>query len=192
MLLCVFLFLNVLLTSGALKYKKTLIEETFAKQVAILSQSCCKTWSQAHKEQSKELSLCLDEGGELTLLITGLSRFLEFGKPQTIPLFGKKTSYSPEPVNGKYLYTKLLSSILRESSEKLISQSVYEGEFYGIFDTHGELKGDTKWWVSSWANVVEYINQGYKENYRVYSHQIDQKTGSNYVYLMKGRHFFLS
>ena len=74
----------------------------------------------------------------------------------------------------------------------LLSQSVYGGEFYGIFDTHSELKGDTKCWVSSWANVVDFINQGYNDNYNVYSHQIDQKTGSNYVYMMKRKHPSLS
>ncbi|XP_075244680.1 uncharacterized protein LOC142338694 isoform X2 [Convolutriloba macropyga] len=138
--------------------------------------SACK-WNETAKDTPN--------GGELTLFITGQSGLLINGVPSTTPFFGKKTSYSPETVNGKYVYANLMSSIVKDCSEMLLSQSVYGGEFYGIFDTHSELKGDTKCWVSSWANVVDFINQGYNDNYNVYSHQIDQKTGSNYVYMMK-------
>ncbi|XP_075244681.1 uncharacterized protein LOC142338695 [Convolutriloba macropyga] len=129
---------------------------------------------------------CSDKGGELTLLITGKSRKLPNGRPQRVPLFGTKTSYNPEIIAGKYVYASLVDSIVQKSDDDLISQSVHDGEFYGIFGSHSKLSGATKWRCSTWSNIIDYINEAHISNYHVCSLAADQVTGLFYAYLMQG------
>ena len=132
---------------------------------------------------------CVGDNGELTLQITGRFPKKAGGEQimmRRVSLFGTKTSYNPKKIGDKYEYNGLVGSIVIDSSDNLISQSVNDGEFYGIFGTHTLLKGDAKWWCSNWTNIFEFIQEGYNDNYRVYSLEADEKTGLHYLYMIQG------
>ena len=70
-----------------------------------------------------------DQGGELTLYMTGKAEQLENGRPSTEPLYsdGKRTLFPIPEAYRKVKYNDFISSHVRNCDNILISQDICKG-----------------------------------------------------------------
>ena len=133
-----------------------------------------------------------DMGGELTLYMTGNAHKLSMGRPSREPLYSKgdRDQYPIPEEYSKVRYVDFVSSHVKNSDNMLISQSIHESKFCGIFGTHKRYKTkstSTSWGKkSSYPDMIEYIRTQWKDDKYVFSLVADEETGSFYVYLVEG------
>lgn len=122
--------------------------------------------------------------------MTGNAHQLSQGRPSREPLYSEGTR-DEYPIPTEYLeveYVDFISSHVKNCDNMLISQSLYDKKFTGIFGPHKRYNKKASSWgeKSSYENLIEYIKKQWKEEKNIFSLVADEETGSFYVYLVEG------
>ena len=111
-------------------------------------------------------------------------------RPIREPLFSKghRESYPIPPEYEKVNYMGFIGSHIKNRSHILISQSLCQNYFSGIFATHKKLSGrQMSWWTSNdYDALFKYIKQRWERGLYVHSLVADDTTGMFGVFLIEG------
>ena len=112
------------------------------------------------------------------------------GRPSREPLYseGDRDQYPIPDEYSKVRYVDFVSSHVKNCDKMLISQSIHERKFCGIFGSHKRYKTKSMSWGknSSYTDMIEYIRTQWKDDKNIFSLVADEETGSFYVYFVKG------
>ena len=122
--------------------------------------------------------------------MTGKDDLLDGGRPSTEPLYSKGNRDDYPLTEGYDLvkYANLIKSHVTNSDKMLISQTICEEIFSGIFGWHKIYKSKAASWCkkSSYDDLVEHVKRKWKDGRNIFSLEVDDETGSYYVYMVNG------